>query len=86
MSALISCLLIATVVTMCSSCVDNVYKEKDLDGTLVPDEGYEGWDYCGFYINNVIDTKMSTTAKVDSIRMFLLITGNQTSGIFIVYN
>ena len=67
MSALISCLLIATVVTMCSSCVDNVYKEKDLDGTLVPDEGYEGWDYCGFYINNVIDTKMSTTANGDGV-------------------
>lgn len=67
MSALISCLLIATVVTMCSSCVDNVYKEKDLDGTLVPDEGYEGWDYCGFYINNVIDTKMSTTADGDEV-------------------
>lgn len=67
MSALISCLLIATVVTMCSSCVDNVYKEKDLDGTLVPDEGYEGWDYCGFYINNVIDTKMSTTADGDGV-------------------
>ena len=61
MSALISCLLIATVVTMCSSCVDNVYKE------LVPDEGYEGWDYCGFYINNVIDTKMSTTADGDEV-------------------
>ena len=67
MSALNSCLLIATVVTMCSSCVDNVYKEKDLDGTLVPDEGYEGWDYCGFYINNVIDTKMSTTADGDEV-------------------
>lgn len=67
MSALISCLLIATVVTMCSSCVDNIYKEKDLDGTLVPDEGYEGWDYCGFYINNVIDTKMSTTANGDGV-------------------
>lgn len=47
-SALISCLLIATVVTMCSSCVDNVYKKKDLDGTLVPNESYESWDYCGF--------------------------------------
>lgn len=69
MSALISCLLIATVVTMCSSCVDNVYKERerDLDGTLVPDEGYESWDYCEFYINNVIDTKMSTTANGDEI-------------------
>ena len=67
MSALISCLLIATAVTMCSSCVDNVYKEKDLDGTLVPDEGYEGWDYCGFYINNVIDTKMFTTANGDEV-------------------
>lgn len=67
MSALISCLLIATVVTMCSSCVDNVHKEKDLDGTLVPDEGYEGWDYCEFYINNVIDTKMSTTADGDEV-------------------
>lgn len=68
MSALISCLLIATVVTMCSSCVDNVvYKEKDLDGTLVPNEVYESWDYCGFYINNVIDTKISTTADGDEI-------------------
>lgn len=68
MSALISCLLIATVVTMCSSCVDNVvYKEKDLDGTLVPNEVYESWDYCEFYINNVIDTKMSTTADGDEI-------------------
>lgn len=83
MSALISCSLIATVVTMCSSCVDYVYKEKDLDDilvpdeghtsipdeghTLVPDEGYEGWDYCGFYINNVIDTKMSTTADGEGV-------------------
>ena len=68
MSALISCLLIATVVTMCSSCEDNVYKEKDLDGTLVPDdESYERWDYCEFYINNVIDTKMSTTAYGDRV-------------------
>lgn len=62
MSALISCLLMATVVTMCSSCVDNVYKKKGLNGILIPDESYERWDYCGFYINNVIDTKMSTTA------------------------
>lgn len=67
MSALISCLLIATVVTMCSSCIDNVYKKKDLDGTLVPNESYESWDYCEFYINNVIDTKMSTTANGDRI-------------------
>lgn len=67
MSALISCLLIATAVTMCSSCVDNIYKEKDLDDTLVPNEGYESWDYCEFCINNVIDTKMSTTADGDEI-------------------
>ena len=71
MSALISCLLIATVVTMCSSCVDNVYKnvykEKDLNGTLIPNESYEDWDYCGFYINNVIDTKMSTTADGNKV-------------------
>lgn len=68
MSALISCLLITTVVTMCSSCMDkDVYKEKDLDGTLVPNEDYEGWDYCGFYINNVIDTKMSTTVNGDGV-------------------
>ena len=74
MSALISCLLIATVVTMCSSCVDNVHKEKDFDGILVPEESYlvsndsyESWDYCEFYINNVIDTKMSTTANGDGV-------------------
>lgn len=67
MSALISCLLMATVVTMCSSCADNVYKEKDLDGTLVPDESYESWNYCEFHINNVIDTKISTTADGDEL-------------------
>ena len=67
MSALISCLLIATVVTMCSSCVDDVYKEKDLNGMLIPNESYKRWDYCGFYINNVIDTKMSTTAYGDEV-------------------
>lgn len=69
MSALISCLLMATVVTMCSSCIDqrDLYKDKDLDGTLVPNEDYEGWDHCEFYINNVIDTKMSTTADGDGV-------------------
>lgn len=67
MSALISCLLIATVVTMCSSCADNVYKEKDLDDISVPDGGYKRWNYCEFYINNVIDTKMSTTADGNEI-------------------
>lgn len=67
MSALISCLLIATAVTMCSSCADNVYKRKDLGGTLIPDESCERWYYCEFYINNVIDTKMSTTANGEGI-------------------
>lgn len=74
MSALISCLLIATVVTMCSSCVDDVYKKvddvykkKDFGGALVPNEDYESWDYCEFYINNVIDTKISTTADGNEI-------------------
>ena len=63
MSALISCLLMATAVTMCSSCADNVYnEEKDFDGILVPNEDYERWDYCEFHLNNVIDTKISTTA------------------------
>lgn len=61
-SALISCLLITTAVTMCSSCADDVYEKKDLNGTLIPNESYERWNYCEFYINNVIDTKMSTTA------------------------
>ena len=63
-SALISCLLIATAVIMCSSCVDNIDKEKDLDGTLVTDDSYERWNYCEFYINNVIDTKMSDKDQV----------------------
>lgn len=72
MSALISCLLMATVVIMCSSCADDVYKEKDLVLEAVPGyledyASYESWDYCGFYINNVIDTKMSTTADGDGI-------------------
>lgn len=67
MSALISCLLIATVVTMCSSCEDDVYKEKDFDGILVSYDSYERWNYCEFYINNVIDTKMSTTDYGDKI-------------------
>lgn len=67
MSALISCLLIATVVTMCSSCVDDVYKKKDLGGLLIPIESYESWDYCEFYINKVIDTKMSTTADGNEV-------------------
>lgn len=71
MSALISCLLIATVVTMCSSCIYNVYKEKDLKGTLIPNEDYKGWNYCGFYINNVIDTNMSTTT--DGNRVYWMI-------------
>lgn len=67
MSALISCLLIATVVTIYSSCINSAYKKKDLNSTLVPNEGYEDWDYCGFYINNVIDTKVSTTANGDEV-------------------
>lgn len=67
MSALISCSLIATAVTMCSSYADDVYTEKDFDGILIFNDSYKRWDYCEFYINNVIDTKMSTTANGDGV-------------------
>lgn len=45
-SVIISCLFVAIIIKSCSS---NSWKEKDVEALTE-----KGWDYCGFYINNVV--------------------------------
>lgn len=65
LSAIISCTFIILIVATCTSCVhtDDVYQGKKGEGTLIPNESYKDWDYCGFNINNVVDTQMSITSN-----------------------
>lgn len=62
------CGLLILTIGMCTSCVKTDIEEKvNLEGTLVPSENYIGWDYCGFYLDNVIETHTSVSANGHSV-------------------
>lgn len=67
-------------ITVCTSCIGekDLSEKKDLEGTLTSNDAYEGWEYCNFYINYVVETKMSIDS--DEIKHHWIVYDNIDAG------